>query len=95
MDPASAVDFFVVFEVIELGNIPNALAHDLWCMMRAGFGKGEDNVIAFSFAQEQVLTEEQILRGHNALRIGFPDIVQVNPAGFHVLARLAFARAKA
>src|SRR6185436_4475174 len=73
MNATDAFGFVIFFDVVKFGQIPNAFAHILWCMMGAGFGKGEDNVIALSFTQEEVLAEEQILCGNHPLSIAFPN----------------------
>src|SRR5262245_53165689 len=54
-----------------------------------------DDVILLPFAQQQMLAEEQIVRGDGARRVRFADVVQVNAAAFNVLSRLTFRRTQA
>src|SRR6266850_8342814 len=52
---------------------------------------GHNDVVSLAFAQQQVLAEDQIVRGHHSLRARLADIVDIHAASFDVLSRLTFA----
>ena len=50
----------------------------------------QDNVVLFTFAEEEMFGEEQILRNNGTLKVRLADVVQVHTAAFDVFSRLSF-----
>src|SRR5581483_10462396 len=57
--------------------------------------RGDDDVVAFAFAEEEVFAEEKVGGGDGSLKVCFADVVDVNAAAIDVLAGLSFGRGEA
>lgn len=51
---------------------------------------GDDSVVLFAFAQEEMFAEEEIGGGDGALEVGFADVVEVDAAALDVFTGLSF-----
>src|SRR5215471_12252463 len=52
--------------------------------------RGQDHVISFAFAQEEMFAEQQVGRRDHAEEVRFADVIDVNAAALDILSGLAF-----
>jgi len=57
--------------------------------------RGQNKVVALSFAEQHMFAEQQLARGQRALKVRFANVVYIYPAPLDIFTRLSFRGAEA
>src|ERR1035438_3419092 len=90
--------------IVVFNRLASSCRYPLWQVTPRSWGARQpyknlfrchDDVILFTFAEQDMFAVKQVARGYSTGGAGFTNVLNVNPAAFNVLARVALGRTKA